>query len=355
MGPMHQLMIFLFLVLPNGLVLYSLVAGRPSARRVRRFVGRQGLHLDDPGREALMRGLRRTYRGRVAGALAGFAVGVVVVAYRREPGWAVLLLTVIVGGVVGTVAAQLGAGDRASAIRSASLRARTPDAYLHENATTAEGATLALLVGYAVLVGLTAQDRRIAVALTGAALAGGGVAAALISRRIMVLVLERARPDDATLTRVDDALRAVAVRTVHHALLAVLLSALAILGFTGTMSQTFEGVMVSGDVVFRTPSGGKLLTAEPVPQERPHRTVVIRWRDAHGEERVAEQPMPADGVVDYGRLMRGNIVLMGVGFWVVILGYLGAVVAWIRSGAFWRTRSVPRPSPEVPRPVPRPA
>lgn len=359
--PVFEILLLVVIIGVPALMIYSVGAGRPSARRLKRFTEVEDLHLDARGRAELVAGLRRTHRGRVAGSVAGLVVGIAVgfVPGVSHPSllWAeIVLLWVVAGGVVGTMTAQYRAPDDASPVRRAYLRARTPAGYRPETAGAVTATLIALIVAYGALITATAESHRTRVGLAVLGLLAAALGITALARYAVIRVVERAQTADGDILPVDEALRTITVRAVHHGLVAALLAAVSALGMVGVLSATFEGVTAGGEVVFRTPAGAELIDATAVPGSAPHDHVVIRWRDDRGDH-VTRRPIPPGGVVDAGRLLGPRYpVVGGAGFWMAVVGFFGSVLAWIRSARFWvRRRGRSRSRREPAAPLARPA
>jgi hypothetical protein len=252
---------------------------------------------------------------------------------------------VLMGTLIGIGLGQFRRAPASTSVRAASLTVRDPAEYRPRHATVIVGGVLTATAGYGAIVVATADHGTagIAARLVAIVLAGGLVTAtaAWLQRRIV----EQQR-DGTSDVPVDDALRAASVRAIHHAVVGLMLCAIALVGFIGVESQMFTGIQIGDHVAFRFPAGATFDERTDVEVEPATATVTVHWRDAGGAPHTTVRATEDQGV-GWGSLTADS-ALMGLGYWVAVLGFLGGIVEWGRAAKAWRHAArAHRPQPSV--------
>ena len=151
---------------------------------------------------------------------------------------------------------------------------------------------------------------------------------------------------DAASVRVDDALRASAVRGIHHATVGVLMCGLLLIGYGAVSTQSFLGVQEGDRVLLRTAPLSRDFRFEPVSSSRTDR-ILVRWVEAGGAVRttvIHRDPGSTDSTI-YGNIW-ANGTLLGIGYWITVIGFVGALIQWGRAAKAWRRPGPPHhPTP----------
>lgn len=336
----------LYLLLPWALLAWVLFGNRP---RVERFVAVNDLPRRPTDLERIRSVLRRTYRARVVGGLLGFLTGSVVGARVSHPqmvaGGGIGLL---LGTMLGIALAQLRRRRTPAGTRSASLRIRDAADYRPPAATAVTLAVSLLVAGYGVLVVASAPQgtdtARLPLAVGAATLL-----AVPLGRWLQRRTVEMQRVDaDETAIRVDDALRAAAVRGVHHATLGVLCCGLLLTGYVGTTTQNVIEVRDGDRVLLREPA--LTMTAVPPRSVDPVSDRRVTWRVTWTAPDGSEHERRVHGT-RAGTLVAGTWgfgPVAWIGFWAVLVGLVGACFEWGRAAKAWRRpQRIPSPPPDA--------
>jgi hypothetical protein len=318
---------------------FLLWGNRPTADR---FAATNGLELDDDSRATVAIALRRTYRGRVLGGAAGFVIAVVIAALGATSlNFAGGLAAIFAGSLVGVALAQLTRSPSTDPTPIASLEARDAQDYRPRRASTFIVVTLAALVGYGVVMILSYDVNRVRAVVTAVAVGLVALATVALSawlqRRIVEQAQDHRNPEHA---RVDDALRAGAVRAVHHAVMGILLCGLTLLAVTGATSTETAQVERNGVRVLALPGDGHdfKITANGDAAS-------VTWIGADGVVQVTSLP-PTHNAGDYvvtGRTTSGSFdisPIVAISFWLAFIAVFGALFEWRAAARSWR-----RPSP----------
>ncbi len=336
------------MVLGLGLLVVTFVGNRP---RPERFLKVNGLEPRPTDIEHVRVMLRRTYRSRLIGGLLGLAVGGITGA---QLGTGVAVGGAGIGLLMGTslgiaLAQSRGAVIGSDSSRSALLIARDPDGYRSPHATGITMGLAVLLLAYGTLVIATADGGlgvTVVLFLVGFATALGVPVGRWLQRRTIEM---RRDEGDIASVRVDDALRASAVRGIHHATVGVLMCGLLLIGYGAVGTQTFLGVKEGDHVLLRTPPLSRDLRSEGVSSSNADH-VTVHWVEANGTAHttvIRRNPGSTDTI--YGNIW-ANGTLLGIGYWITIIGFVGALIQWGRAAKAWR-RPQAQPASEVEAPA----
>lgn len=325
-----------------GLLLWG---NRPTPDR---FAAANNLTLEDASRAEVAAALRRTYRGRVVGGGVSFLVALGFATLEGSGlNFARGLAAVLAGTLIGIALAQLTPAPDPGAVRVASLEARDADDYRPRHAKTTIAAALAVMFACGT-VALLSHERNIqllVIAVGIAVLSVGTVAlGAFLQRRIVEHAHDRRDPDHA---RVDVALRASAVRAVHHATVGILLCGIAFLGVSTTApakirvydeTQRFaergaDRIADPAELVFELPGDSTdiKIAGDNVSSR-------IDWTDANGVRHSREL---ANTRTEYHLLTTERHYDLPVGFIAVnlitgLLAGIGALLEWRAAAQAWR-------------------
>ncbi len=311
---------------------------RPTPER---FGTAQGLVLDPASLPLVRSALHRTYVGRVVGALAG-ALGVVAF------GWALGaivalpflgLLGLVAGTMVGIALAQHRRRSAADAVRHASLTARTVADYAPKHAAWSIALATAACAGLSVAVAITAPAGLGAYAGI-AALSAAAVLVVPLGRWLQRRVVEA--PRGAAEPRVDDALRATAVRAVHHSVLGVLCCGIVLASLTGMLTLHTLVVLSHGHTVFRAPPGSTSISVDTSLRRLtdPGAPLEVSWIEADGSSHRAVLAGVAGDVETASSGLTGPGRLLG---WMSLVVAVAAVVQWAHATSAWKRGGPPRP------------
>ena len=157
-----------------------------------------------------------------------------------------------------------------------------------------------------------------------------GVAVVVIGAWLQRRIVEHARVRvDANQARVDDALRASAVRAVHHATVGLLLCGIAFVGVTGATWGPI-GVQVDNTSHFEIAPG-----ATDVVQAENQ----IWWTDFGGARHTRILPSGQGHFTGWMQTYESDVI-SSVGALLALLAGLGALFAWREAARAWR-----RPGP----------
>ena len=229
----------------------AVMGSRPKARR---FLEVNGLTVRPGDEEWVRAALHRTYISRLAGGIVGCLLGAGTAA-RLGTGFAVggAGIGLLTGTLLGIAVAQKRRSTTTDRSRSASLVARDPEDYRPPHATKITTGVAIVVLGYGTFALATVDG---AIGVTGTLFASGFATLLAVplgrwlQRRTTELQRTETDPDS---LRVDDGLRASAVRGIHHATLGVLFCGLLILGYAASSTQTFVGITNGDRVLFRAP------------------------------------------------------------------------------------------------------
>ena len=330
-GVTELILLTLWLV-PVALVLVALIGNRPRAAR---FFAVNELDPRPGDVEHVDAVLRRTRRSRVAGAVVGCVLGGVTASASLGIGGVVAGagIGLLARTMLGITIAQPRARAPLTTVRVASLAARDASDYLPRRAQMYTLVLAVLIGGYAAVAIITAAapltSTMIAIFATGIAT----ILSVPIGHVFQQRTVELRRPDvDAESVRVDDTLRASALRGIHHATLGILMCGLILVGYGAIATQSVTTVRVGNRVVLRVASEMMLAIPAPFVVEHPRR-YRIEWTEPGGAEhtkivRTGAEPLTLDSP---------NVgPLLGVGFWVALVAFLGALVQWSRAAKAWR-------------------
>jgi hypothetical protein len=322
-----------------GLLLAALLWGnRPTPAR---FAAANGLTLDDETRAEVRAALRRTYRGRVLGGSASFVIAVAFgVATGTDFSFTRGLAAVLAGTLVGIALAQFTPAPAPGAVRVASLDARDVDDYRPRRAKVVLGVALGILLGYSVSFLAFGATGAMVVIVPVVALAG--IAVVVLGGWIQRRIVEQARARvDEDQARVDDALRASAVRAVHHATVGILLCGIAFVGITGARWGPID-VEVAGETRFQlAPGASDVVTGG----ER------IWWTDFSGDRHARVVPRAVGHITGWHQRSESPAVSI-VGAFLALLAGVGAVLEWREAARAWRRPRPTRPAPDHPQLAP---
>ncbi len=328
----RELIVLSTLLVPLALVLVALIGNRPRADR---FFAVNELDPRPRDVEHVDAVLRLTRRSRVAGAVVGCVLGGVTASASLGIGGVVAGagIGLLAGTMLGITIAQPRARAPLTTVRVASLEARDASDYLPRRAYAHTLVLAVFLGGYAAVAMITASvpltSTMIAIFATGAAT----ILSVPIGHVFQQRTVELRRPDvDAESVRVDDTLRASALRGIHHATLGILMCGLILVGYGAIATQNVTTVRVGSRVVLRVASETMNAVPDPFLVEQPTR-FRINWTEPGGARRtkiVRTQGAP----LTFDSPHVGP--LLGVGFWVALVAFLGALVEWSRAAKAWR-------------------
>ena len=326
-----ELIVLTTLLVPVALVLLALIGNRPRADR---FFAVNKLDPRPRDVEHVDAVLRLTRRSRVVGAVVGCLLGGVTGTSLGMAGAvAGTGIGLLAGTMLGITIAQPRARAPLTTVRVASLAARDASGYLPRRAQTHTLVLAVFVGGYAAVAMITASvpltSTMIAIFATGAAT----ILSVPVGHVFQQRTVELRRPDaDAESVRVDDTLRASALRGIHHATLGILMCGLILVGYGGIATQNVTTVRVGSRVVLRVASETMNAVPDPFLVEQPTR-FRIDWTEPGGAGRT--KIVRTDGApLTFDSPHVGP--LLGVGFWVALVAFLGALVEWSRAAKAWR-------------------
>ena len=333
-----ELIVLTTLLVPVALVLIALIGNRPQADR---FFAVNELDPRPRDVEHVDAVLRRTRRSRVAGAVVGCVLGGVTASASLGIGGVVAGagIGLLAGTMLGITIAQPRAGAPLTTTRVASLAVRDANDYLPRRAHTYTLMLAVFVGGYAAVAMITAAapltSTMIAIFATGIAT----ILSVPIGHVFQQRTVELRRPDvDAESVRVDDTLCASALRGIHHATLGILMCGLILVGYGAITTQNVTTVRVGSRVLLRVASETMNAVPDPFLVEHPHR-FRIEWTEPGGARRT--KIVRTDGA--QVTLDSSNVgPLLGVGFWVALVAFIGALLEWSRAAKAWRrTQTTP--------------
>jgi hypothetical protein len=281
--------------------------------------------------------LHRTRVSRLAGGAVGLVLGGVSGAALGGPGaMAGAGIGLLAGTMLGITLAQTRAATPTDATRTASLSVRDPRDYLPRRARVTTNALTVLVLGTAVVAMLTSigpLGRTVAIFVVGMST----VAAVPIGRTFQRRTVELRRPDvDLESVRVDDALRATALRGIHHATIGVLMCGVLLVGYGVVSTQGVPGLSVRGVTVVAAPPLSRGFGFDP-PASAAARFQRAHWIEVNGSHHSTLVPTR---LVEARDASIGTIVehpfLYAVGAWMGIIGFFGALIEWGRAAKAWR-------------------
>jgi hypothetical protein len=305
---------------------------RPTADQ---FAVAQGVTLDAATLPPVQVALRRTYAGRVLGALLGVVVlGGLGLIVNVGVGVGAACIGLVGGTMVGIALAQHRGRPAAGTVRRASLDARAVGDYGPARAPWSVGATAVAVLGATALALTTAAA---GLGPYGAAfgLAVGTLVIIPVGRWLQRRIVEA--PRDAIDPDVDDALRSVAVRAVHHSVLGVLLCGLAAACLGGVLTQSTWTVVSGGETVFTAPPGMTSISVDTGLRQAfgPGAPIRVYWIESDGSE---HHTGPLD-VAGTPRTVSPNLGRVGqlLG-WLMLFAAVAALVQWSRAATAARRR-----------------
>ena len=327
-----ELIVLATVLVPVALVLFALIGNRP---RTARFFEVNELDPRPRDVEHVDAVLRLTRRSRVAGAVVGCVLGGVTASASLGIGGVVAGagIGLLAGTMLGITIAQPRSGAPLTTTRVASLAVRDASDYLPPRARPYKSVLAVFVGGYAAVAMITAAapltSTMIAIFATGVAT----ILSVPVGHVFQQRTVELRRPDvDAESVRVDDALRASALRGIHHATLGILMCGLILVGYGAIATQNVTTVRVGSRVVLRVASETMLSVPEPFVVEHPHR-YRIEWTEPGGAHHTKIVRTGAERLT----FDSPNVgPLLGVGFWVALVAFLGALVEWSRAAKAWR-------------------
>ncbi len=324
------------------IVIGMFAGGRPNAAR---FFATNDIAPRPADLDHVEEWLSRSRRGRVAGGLVGMVLGALGGAPLGTGGMiGGAGIGLLAGAMLGIATGHPRSQPSTSNAQHAWLVARDERDYLPVHATSTTYAIAGLLLAYGIFAIVTAAGplgRTSAIFAVGFAT----LLAVPVGRRFQRLTLELRRPEgDTESIRVDDALRASALRGIHHATIGVLLCGLLLLGYAAVSTQTYFGIAHDGHVLVRAEPLSTSLSASTTPAD-PHR-YDVRWRSPDGARHRVRVTVPNRGYT-VGTIWP-NHGLVGLAYWLTVIGFLGALVQWGRAARAWRRpQRTPPPAPEV--------
>ena len=342
MGTSELIIVVVLWALPLGLVIHAITGNRPKPAR---FFSVNGLETRAADIEHVRIALRRTSMFRVIGAivgatLAGFAA--------RDFGIAGTVAAVgigsLAGSMLGITLSQFRRHRPISSARTASLTVRDIRDYVPSHASITIDVLAVLVIGYAVFAMATAAGPlRPALVLFIVGLST--IVVVPIGRAFQHRTVELRRHDvDTASVRVDDALRASALRGIHHATLGVLMCGLLLVGYAAVAVQNVTTVKVGDRTVLRLESVSTIAVPEPLVVEPPQ-MYRLDWTEFTG--RSHSRVLHTGGQ----RVTLGSLhvsVLMDSGYWVALIALLGALIEWSRAAKAWRR---PQRTPSLVAPI----
>lgn len=277
--------------------------------------------------------LRRTRRARLTGGFVGLILGGLTGATLGTAGMiAGAGVGLLAGTMLGITLAQPRSQSSSSTPRTASLRVRDARDYLPARARPLTFGLACVVVGYAGFAMITAVGpvgRTVAVFAVGLTTIFAVPIGIAFQRR----TVELRRPDvDTESVRVDDALRASALRGIHHATIGVLMCGVLLVGYGAVTTQNVTTVKVGDRVVLRVQSDS--MTAVPVPFGAGDASSYrVEWTEPGGVThsrliRTGNESLTL-GSLDVG-------LLLGIAYWITVLGFFGALIEWGRAAKAWR-------------------
>jgi hypothetical protein len=326
--------IILATFVPLVLVVVALLGNRPRADRFFAVNDLEPRPADVGHVDAVLRGTRRS---RVAGAVVGFVLGGLTGASLGGPGAiAGAGIGLLAGTMLGITLAQPRPEAPSAATRTASLSVRDPRDYLPRRARGITVGLAAVVIGSAVVAMVASVgplDRTVAIFVVGMVT----VIAVPVGRAFQRRTVELRRPDvDVESVRVDDALRASALRGIHHATIGVLMCGLLLVGYGTVSTQGVLGISVRGVTVVAAPPLSHGFGVDS-PASATARRQRVHWIEASGSHHSTLVPTR---LVQARDVTIGTIVddpvLHGIGAWMGILGFFGALIEWGRAAKSWR-------------------
>jgi hypothetical protein len=323
-------------------VIGMFAGGRPSAAR---FFAANGLTPRPADVDHVEEWLGRSRRGRVIGGLVGMTLGALGGAPLGAGGMiGGAGIGLLAGAMLGIATGHPRSRPEPHDAQRAWLVARDRRDYLPVHATTVTYAFAAFVLVYGMLAIVTAAGplgRTTAIFVVGFAT----LLAVPVGRRFQRRTLELRRPEgDTESIRVDDALRASALRGIHHATIGVLMCGLLLLGYAALTTQTYYGIAHDGQFLVRAEPLSTSFSARS-SAAHPNR-YDVRWRSPDGETHRVRVTVPDRGYA-IGSIWP-NHGLVALAYWLAVIGFLGALVQWGRAARAWRRpQRTPPPAPEV--------
>lgn len=308
-----------------AVVAFLIWGNRPTPER---FAEANGLTLDDETRAEVAAALRRTYRGRVLGGGASFLVTLAfAVVEGTRLNYTRGLAAILAGTLIGISLAQFTRPPATGTIRVASLEARRPDDYRPRRAKLTIGVSIGVLLAYAAAcLAWDASGRFLVFVILVPTLV---VASVVLGVWLQSRIVEHAQlARDAEHARVDDALRASAVRAVHHATIGIVLCGIAFLGVTAAAWSTTE-VMAGSHVAFEIRGATNLATSTDPVGSNDATVDRIWWTDFDGVRHSRVVP----GLTGYQQTSAGPAPLGGL---LALVTGIGALFEWRAAARAWR-------------------
>ncbi len=281
--------------------------------------------------------LRQTRRSRVVGGATGLILGGVAGWYLGTAGaLAGSGIGLLAGTMLGITMAQPRREPPTETTRRASLAVRDPHDYLPRRARVRTLVLAAVVLGAAVVAMITSPvplGPTVPIFAVGIAT----VVVVPVGRAFQRRTVELRRPDvDAASVRVDDALRASALRGIHHATIGVLLCGILLIGNGILSTQGVLGISVRGETVLAAPPLSRGFGLES-PASATARYQRAHWTEVDGSRHRALVPtrLVQARDVTVGTIVE-HPVLFGTGAWMALFGFVGALVEWGRAAKAWR-------------------
>ncbi|MEP6623432.1 MAG: hypothetical protein ABJC79_03245 [Acidimicrobiia bacterium] len=324
------------------IVIGMFAGGRPNAAR---FFAANDVTPRPADLDHVEEWLGRSRRGRVAGGLVGMVLGAL--------GGAPLGTGGMIGGAgIGLLAGAMLAiatghprpEPTTTDAQRAGLVARDERDYLPVHATAITYSLAGFLLAYGIFAMATAAGplgRASAIFAVGFAT----IIAGRVGRRFQRRTLELRRADgDTQSIRVDDVLRASALRGIHHATIGVLMCGLLLLGFAAVSTQTYFGIAHDDRFLVQAEPLSTSFSARASSADPNHYDV--GWQSPDGVRHRVRVTVPDRGYT-VGTIWP-NHGLVGLAYWLTVIGFLGALLQWGRAARAWRRpQRTPTPAPEV--------